>query len=518
MKKIVVLGGGTAGWLTALYIQRYWPKADITVVEDPNRPPIIAGESGNTLFTDFLNRINVNRDDFIKATNATPKLGGRFVDWNGVGTEFLHVMQTDHSPWLDHWNKFLDNAPTLDIVLNQVFAEKIRNIYLKTVLANDVPLHHMFHSGEFIRQNKVPFGSYCELPCRPMWHFDSRAAALWFKDIGLSRNLNVVLGEYIGAESDTTTGNVNKIILKDGRHIEGDWFFDCSGFARLLINKFLKVEQIDLSQVFPARSVVAWWHPDPTPSLTTNAFAMPHGWSWNINLRHRSGNGYIFDPDCITLDQAIDEASKRFDKKIEPVANFTYTPGIAKQHWKNNVIAVGLSSGFLEPLEANGVAVIIEAMYALSDNWDPEKTVKEQSNQSERFNHRMFVIYNDIKDFLALHYRGNRNDSEYWKKLKDPQTIPDSLKTKLQAWEDFYYRDGAEPHCLGYSEAAWLMVLQGLGYFDNKILNDRPFVQSHKASGVDIINKSRTYYKQLVDPFYTLDEWMEKSAITNKEY
>ena len=254
MKKIVVLGGGTAGWLTALYIQRYWPKADITVVEDPNRPPIIAGESGNTLFTDFLNRINVNRDDFIKATNATPKLGGRFVDWNGVGTEFLHVMQTDHSPWLDHWNKFLDNAPTLDIVLNQVFAEKIRNIYLKTVLANDVPLHHMFHSGEFIRQNKVPFGSYCELPCRPMWHFDSRAAALWFKDIGLSRNLNVVLGEYIGAESDTTTGNVNKIILKDGRHIEGDWFFDCSGFARLLINKFLKV--VFMKLVIPSFIIV----------------------------------------------------------------------------------------------------------------------------------------------------------------------------------------------------------------------------------------------------------------------
>lgn len=515
MKKIVILGGGTAGWVTALYIQRYWPELDITVVEDPNRPPIIAGESGNTLFTDFLNRINVNKDDFIKAANATPKLGGRFVDWNGVGTEFLHVMQTDHSPWLDNWNKFLHNAPTLDIVLNKVFAEKIRNIYLKTVLANDVPLHHMFHSGEFIRQNKVPIGSYSQLPCNPMWHFDSRASALWFKDIGLKRNLTVVLGEYIGA-GQNSMGNIDKIILKDGREIEGDWFFDCSGFARLLINKLLKVEQIDLSQAFPARSVVAWWD-EPTPSLTTNAVAMPHGWSWNINLRHRSGNGYIFDPDCITLDQAIGEASHRFDKKIEPVANFTYTPGISKLHWKNNVIAVGLSSGFLEPLEANGVAVIIEAMYGLSDHWNPDRSSIEQTHQTDKFNDRMWTIYNDIKDFLALHYRGKRNDSDYWKKLKDPHTVPDSLQDKLAAWEEFYYRDGCEPQCLGYSEAAWLMVLQGLDYFDNKILHDRPFVKSNNSSGLDIINKSRAYYQQLVDPFCTLEEWMEKSLSTQKE-
>lgn len=506
MKKIVILGGGTAGWVTALYIQRYWPKLAITVIEDPNRPPIIAGESGNTLFTDFLNRININKDDFIKATNATPKLGGRFTDWNGVGTEFLHVMQTDHSPWLDNWDKFLENSPTLDIALNKVFAERIRSTYLKTVVANDVPLHHMFHSGEFIRQNKVPLGSYSQLPCVPMWHFDSRAGALWFKDVGLKRNLEVILGEYVDGERDID-GAVTKIILKDGRKIEGDWFFDCSGFSRLLINKLLKVEQIDLSENFPARSVMAWWS-DSVPSLTTNAVAMQHGWSWNINLRHRSGNGYIFDPDCITLDQAIDEASTRFNKKIEPVANFTYTPGISKLHWKNNVIAVGLSSGFLEPLEANGVAVIIEAMYALSDHWQPDKSTKEQSQQIEKFNHRMFMIYNDIKDFLALHYRGKRNDSEYWKKLKDPHTIPDSLKEKLEAWEEFYYKDGIEPQCLGYSEAAWLMVLQGLECFDSAILKQRLISHSQKTSGTDIINKSRVYYKQLVDPFYTLDEWM----------
>ena len=147
-------------------------------------------------------------------------------------------------------------------------------------------------------------------------------------------------------------------------------------------------------------------------------------------------------------------------------------------------------------------------MYALLDHWQPDKSTKEQSQQIEKFNHRMFMIYNDIKDFLALHYRGKRNDSEYWKKLKDPHTIPDSLKEKLQAWEEFYYKDGIEPQCLGYSEAAWLMVLQGLECFDSAILKQRLISHFQKTSGTDIINKSRVYYKHLVDPFYTLDEWM----------
>jgi hypothetical protein len=107
-----------------------------------------------------------------------------------------------------------------------------------------------------------------------------------------------------------------------------------------------------------------------------------------------------------------------------------------------------------------------------------------------------------------LNYRVKRNDSEYWKKLKDPNTIPDSLKDKLRAWEEFYYRDGIEPQCLGYSEAAWLTVIQGLECFDHSVLQQQLAARSQETSGIDIINKSRAYYKQLVDPFYTLDEWM----------
>jgi tryptophan halogenase len=508
-KKVVVLGGGSAGWVTALYIQRYWSDLDITVVEDPNRPPIIAGESGNTLFTDFLSRINISTEDFIKASNALPKLGGKFIDWNGEGTEFLHCMQTDHSPWLEHWSSFLelqhDNNLNLSNITRFISNERIRSDYLKAVVANDVPLEYMFHSGEFMRQDKVPFGAPVVLPCRPMWHFESRATALWFRKIGIERNISVILGEYIDSTS-STDGGISEIILADGRRIEADWFFDCSGFSRLLIQKHLKVEQSDLSHIFPARSVVAWWD-ESVPNLTTNAYAMKYGWSWNINLRHRSGNGYIFDPDLTTLSQAVEEASARFNKKIEPVANFTYTPGVLKESWKKNVIAVGLSSGFLEPLEANGVAVIIEAMYSLSDYWDPYKIQDNESLRIQKFNNKMFQTYDDIKDFLALHYRGQRNDTKFWQSHKDPSRVPDSLKDKLSQWEEFYNGDKPEPYFLGYSPAAWLFVLQGLQIFKTDALKSK-FYKINKKE--EIMHKSVSFYKEYVDPFWTLKRWLQE--------
>ena len=151
------------------------------------------------------------------------------------------------------------------------------------------------------------------------------------------------------------------------------------------------VQTCALPICFPVTiSLVAWWD-DPCPCVTTNAIAMQYGWSWNINIRHRSGNGYIYDPDHITLDQAIAEAEQRFNKKIDPIANFSFTPGMMRKAWRNNVFAIGLSSGFLEPLEANGVAVIIESLYSMQDYWNPYQLTYDDAVK-DRFNERVFGI------------------------------------------------------------------------------------------------------------------------------
>ena len=510
LSKIVILGGGSAGWLTALFIQRNYKNVDITIIEDPNRPPIIAGESGTTTLTDFLMHLKIDKEDFIKKVNATPKLGGRFTDWNGVGTEFIHSLQTDFSPWLDDWGKYISSSTRDDLTIggikSMLTAECGRQIYLKTIVANEIPMDQIFYAGEFIRQNKVPFGAKSELPCVPMWHFESRAAAAYFKEIALSKGINLIEGVYQSATQDES-GNIVNLILDENRVIQGDWFFDCSGFARLLLDKVLKEPLVDYSDTFTANAVVAWWD-DPVPTVTTNAISMKYGWSWNINLRHRSGNGYLYDPNHLTLDQAVEEAEKRFNKKIDPIANFTFQPGMMHNSWKKNVIGVGLSTGFLEPLEANGVAVIIETLYALHDHWLPDQ---ENSKYSvDRFNHRTFSITDDIKDFLALHYRNHRDDSEFWLDHKNnPERIPESLRLKLDDWARFYNNQSDTPIFNGYSAGAWLTVLEGLRVFDNSTLKKE--LENKLDLGKTILNNTKSRYEQMVSPFWTIEEWISNT-------
>lgn len=509
--KSLVLGGGTAGWLTALFLQRNWPKMQVVVVEDPNRPPIIAGESGTTTFVSLLKHLRIDIDDFILKVNATPKLAGKFTDWNGVGTEFTHVLQSEYAPWLDGWtdNNLSDGAmPNIMKLQNIMAAEATKDKYLKTIIGNDIPLARAFISNEYVKNSKVPFGSTSELACVPMWHFESRSTAAYLKNIALERGIELIEGEYQNSIQNEV-GDISSIVLTDGRKLDAGWFFDCSGFARLLVGKVYNEQIVDETQYFPARAVVAWW--DKTqPMVTTNATAMKYGWSWNINLRHRSGNGYLYDPDHLTLDQALDESRKQFGEHIEPIANFSFTPGMMRKAWRNNAVAIGLSSGFLEPLEANGVYVIIESLYALQDHWKPYESV-QNPDSVERWNDRVWGITTDVRDFLALHYRGQRRDTDFWlSHANDPSRIPSSLQEKLAAWEEYYLNNQPEPWFSGYSPTAWLMVLQGLKVFDHTIMAER--YKHHLDNGKNVLNINENKYKAIVDSFWTLEEWLERTA------
>jgi tryptophan halogenase len=506
--KAVVLGGGSAGWLTALYVNKLHPNWRITVIEDPKRPPIIAGESGTTTFVSFLKALGIDNDDFIKQTNATPKLGGRLKNWNGVGTEFYHALVTDHAPWFEDFVHNIEYIPCTELLLGESMKDLIihreKDLYETACLAYDIPLAEAFYSYHFIKQNKVPLGTSSEIPIAPMWHFESRAAAKYFKDIALSRGISLIEDEY-KAVSQSANGDITEILFDQNRSIDGDLFFDCSGFARLLLDKVLHEPIIDYSNFFPARAVVAWWDA-PHPCVTTNANAMEYGWSWNINLRHRSGNGYIYDPDHISLDQAVAEAEKFYGYKINPIANFSFTPGMMRNSWKNNVIGIGLSAGFLEPLEANGIQVIIESLWAFEDLFRAGQ--KDDIVRKQRFNDRVFALTDDVLDFLALHYRGHRRDTEFWKShAYDKFRIPDSLTAKLDQWEHYFNGDlGAKARAGGYSSTAWLQVLQGLTIFDTEKLKKQYLFL--KGPVEKTLQENSNKYNQLVSRFPSVEEWL----------
>lgn len=495
-KKIVILGGGSAGWLTALFIQKNYPAVDISVIEDPDTPPIIAGESGSALMSKLYNFLEINIDEWVPAVNAMPKLGGTFTDWNGVGTDFVHGLIPD-------WYKMRYEGE---------FSEFGRaNDFLSCALASNIKLEDVFYNGKLQRIGKLPITDPTNPRERfhvitmPMWHFDSRANADYLKKLGIKRGISLIEGKYTNC-TKSENGNITSLTLAGDRIVEGDWFFDCSGFARLLAHKELGEPLTDLTNYFPARQVVAWW--DDTPKLLnyTDVKALKYGWSWNITLRHRSGNGYIFDPDLITIDQAIEEVETSLGKTINPVAKLKFTPCQMQRSWIKNVFAFGLSSGFVEPLESNGLLVVVDQLSILSEHWTPDSDSGDTQSM-KMFNREFIKQMDEIRDFLALHYRGHRRDTEFWRShAYDQFRIPDSLQEMLDMYKEGNAGIGDK---MAYGHESWATVAQGLD-----LINIDKLKRNLKSKREHIFDDFNRYYlevskelDQICQVCYTVEQW-----------
>jgi tryptophan halogenase len=262
------------------------------------------------------------------------------------------------------------------------------------------------------------------------------------------------------------------LVLDNEKEVSCDWLFDCSGFARLLLEKFYKINKKDYSRYFPARAVIAWWD-KTTPCSSTIATAMDAGWSWKINLKHRSGQGYLYDPDILSKDLALKEIKLKFGEYIEPVAALEFVPCILEKFQQNNVIGIGLSTGFLEPLEANGVGIIIDALEHLRALWNPALSVEDFPKS---YNKIISESYEAIVDFLTLHYRGKGLETEFWKNHQiDNNRKPQTLLTRIDEI-NYFLRTGRidlEKFDRQYSLESWLTVGIALGIFDiTEIPND----------------------------------------------
>lgn len=446
INEIIILGGGAAGWLTALYLKKIFPNNNYTVVEDPNTPPIIAGESSAAILTAFYNFLEIDQTDWAIKTHALPKLGSKFIDWNGVGTNFIHGLVSDQYR-ANYDNNFLSTFSS-------------NRDFISCALVENIKMESIFYCSEMIKQDKLPIVQTSHNTFEAlhlfMWHFNSRENAAYLKNLGQQRGIKLVEKKYVKSNVDEL-GNILSITVDDTTNIVGDWFFDCSGFSRLLLQKTLGVESTDYSNLFPARSVVAWWDNDTTLANYTTVTAMKYGWAWKINLDDRTGNGYVFDPDHLTLDQAIEEIKNKFNTDIVPVANLNFTPSLVNQYWKNNVIAIGISSGFLEPLESNGLGQAITQLILLEKFWNPEETTLiDQKLYNCAVDNKMKEIIN----FLSLHYKGQRRDTDFWKSHSfDSFRTNDYLKEKIAQWHEGVLVDD---NLTVYQFESYATVIQGL--------------------------------------------------------
>jgi tryptophan halogenase len=508
--KLVVLGGGSAGWLTALFLNKRYPEYNISVIEDPEQPPIIAGESSSSILTRFISYLGIDLDDWIVTVNAMPKLGSEFYDWDGVGTKFTHGLVDNNysNDWINVNQKNLTGK----------FWDDIDKDFLLFAISENISLDEIFFCNKLIHNNRLPIvphqinSTVIYKPVNPlMWHFDSRANAEYLKNVGIKNGIELVEGKYIDSTQDLN-GNILSIKLKNNLEVSGDFFFDCSGFARLLTQKKLGVTFKDLTDIFPARSVVAWWDDTPNWINHTRVYAMEYGWSWNINLRHRAGNGYIYDPDLITDDQAIGEAEKRFGKKIDPVAGIKFTPSTISTPWHKNVIAIGISSGFLEPLESNGLTQVISTLQLIERTWciDPTEYAVKMFNEEYSAQQQEFI------DFLSLHYRGHRRDTEFWRShAYEKNRMTQRLQYILDAWDKGQYPyDKYRVNVYGYESN--LQVATGLNLINKdklktQLLRIKPNLLK---TFYDVYNNYNLDAAYIVNTGITVTEWERKTYVS----
>ncbi len=465
VKTVAILGGGTSGWLSAIFFKKVWPSLDITVIEDPKHPPIIAGESCTAPFVDLLDFLDIDTNDWIKKVDALPKLGGKFVGWGANNTTFIQPLFSSYRNRWDYYNPEFGTD----------------NVLLKGLLAADIPLHKTTVSGALLENRLTPFTAN-GFVVRPMYHFDSRKNADYFKNIGLSLDIKLVLSKYKSSLQDET--GIKKLILEN-QDIEADFFIDCSGFNQLLLKKELGIKFKNFSKYFTANSVIAWWDKSNLQPYS-NMIAMDYGWRFNIDLQSRSGNGYVYDESLISSEQAQLEAERKLGKTVDLVAKASWVPEMAMNPWQKNVIAIGLSSGFLEPLGSGGHTMIAMMLRILSETWSPCK--QTHLHGQSRFNSAYEDIVNDTVDFISLHYRNRKNDTEFWNRHLSISSIPESLQSKLDAIKNGNFYDFG----VAYSLENYAVVLQAYNLVDKTMLKN---ILNSKHE--NILEKVTTEYNQL---------------------
>lgn len=433
LNNIVVVGGGTAGWMTALMVKQRIPWASVTVVESEELGILGAGEGSTPTFINFLNYVGIAIEDMITEVGATFKNSLRFVNWNGSDDVYYHEF-----------------APITALNSDKMFHNKDnfgKHILFYWLNIDQEVSYKEFDFVSMVSElNKAPFQRVAPISTKPTLvdyknvngfglHFDANKLAKFFKKTALTRGIKWVEGKVVSVVEDENR-DIKFLKLASGEEINLDFVFDCSGTHRLLIGGHYKSEWVSREDILPCNSALPFFLPmdDSVPSYT-ECIAMKHGWVWKIPLQDRYGCGYVFDSNHISEEEAAKEIEEWLGHEpLYPRASkgaFKFNPGYYKNTWINNCVAIGLSSGFMEPLEATNIGVaLINLTDVLSDLGALSRRLPKEI---ENYNTQVLKLNSEIAEFLYMHYVTERNDTEFWVKFKDKNRGPKRLGTILSS-------------------------------------------------------------------------------------
>jgi len=441
---VVIVGGGTAGWMTAAGLASMLGPTglQISLVESEAIGVVGVGEATLPHIKLFNDTIGVDEAEFMAATSATFKLGIEFVNWGRKGDSYIHPfgefgLPNDGVAFHQYWRKFADQEGVgpLDDYSLPVVACRL---------------------GKFQQPSEDPRSVLSTY--RYAYQFDALQYAPFMRAHAEARGVTRLEGKVVDVALDPESGAVASLTLEDGRNVEGDLFVDCTGFFGLLIEKALETGYDDWSEWLPADRAVAVPCESAGPILPyTRATAHEAGWSWRIPLQHRTGNGHVYSSQFLSDDDArttlLDglEGDALADPRI-----LRFVTGKRRKLWNRNVVAIGLSGGFLEPLESTSIFLIQEGITKLLELFPATLDCSVEINE---YNHWMDLQFERIRDFLVLHYNATeRDDSDFWRHMRT-MGVPDSLQQRLELFE-------AHGHVSAYEHGlflvpSWIAVLIG---------------------------------------------------------
>lgn len=498
IKKIVVVGGGTSAWLTIsclLFKIHQSKNIEIICIESKDIPTIGVGESTTGLMWDVINFHEHLKDEkeFLKETGSTFKYGIRHADWYDIGKSFI-------SPLGSSFNN-PTTYPSTDY-------DYIRILHVANNLPHILPLQN-----RLMIENKLYNDGLHNYDIA--YHLDAFKTGQYLKKKCLNTNRVKRIESTVEKVTLKENGEIESLKLKDGEEIKADFFIDCTGFNRVLINEldtnFVSYKDnllVNRAITFP-RNV----YENETIKNYTNSTARKYGWTWEIQLQNRIGRGYVFNSDMISDEEAILEMKNTYNEDIKPNSIIKFESGRIDKFWNKNVLAIGLSSSFVEPLEATAIHCTLVQINHFMENYFTENLNMNESLLHKSYNEDMSNMWDDIRDFIVLHYISNRKDTEFWKESASTKRRSEELNEKLEKWK---YR---MPRTIDYSKknnffdlgnSLWYQICMGMNILDSDVAKKELMYYNLYERAKQDLQKISDYSDNYIENTISTNEYYKK--------
>lgn len=444
IRDIIIVGGGTAGWMAAAAFGRFLDNGQrrITVIESDEIGTVGVGEATIPAILNFNRMLDIPENDFLRETQGTFKLGIEFVNWGKLGDSYFHPF--------GNYGQDLHGINFHQLYLREYARGDRRSIsqYCMSAMAAE--------KGRFGRASATARSPVSELAYA--FHFDASLYAKFLRRHAEASGVVRKEGKIVAVNRRDSDGFIESVTLADGSTIAGELFIDCSGFRGLLIGDTLGVGYEDWSHWLPVDRAIAV----PTanvgpPDPFTRSTARTAGWQWRIPLQHRTGNGHVYASPYLSDDEAETILMSNLEgEALAPPRRLRFVTGRREKTWSHNVVSLGLAGGFLEPLESTSIHLIQNGIARLFGLF-PDKNFNPL--ERDEYNRGMREAYEDIRDFIILHYKATqRDDTPFWRYVRD-MDVPETLKVKMELFKTRgrIFRENAEL----FGIPSWVAVMLG---------------------------------------------------------